>query len=266
MVYTSSRASGRARPTLSKGIIVTPEELHYLYTEAIRTMPEFQSDQDYTPLTREQVLWQGRTLAIIELQDNILDTASFKAAMSNSSHSRIRAAAGMTFFQLLTTAVTRSELQMPAGARGAFVPIGDHFDALRAITDVMQGANRDLLIVDPYGDDSILRRFAGVAREGVKVRVLRDTRFRDCGTRLQVAKEAWVQQYGDTRPLEIRSAVANTLHDRFIAQDGETVFLVSQSLKDLALRSPATIQRADVRIAGEKIQAYEAMWANAAVM
>lgn len=155
---------------------------------------------------------------------------------------------------------------MPPGARGAFVPLGDHFDALRAITDVMQGANRDLLIVDPYADDSVLRRFAGLAREGVKLRVLRDNRFRDCGARLHVAKEAWVQQYGDTRPLEIRSAAVNTLHDRFIAQDGETIFLVSQSLKDLALRSPATIQKADVEIATEKIHAYEAMWANAAVM
>ncbi|WP_313244073.1 hypothetical protein [Stenotrophomonas rhizophila] len=245
---------------------MTPEELHYLYKEDVRTMPEFTSDRDYTPLTREQVQWQARTLAHIELQENVLDTAAFKDAMMRSSHSTVRAEAGLSFFQLLTTAVTRAELRMPAGARGAFVPIGNHFDALRAITEIMQGANQDLLIVDPYADESVLLRFAGAAREGVKVRVLRDVRYRDCGTRLNGAKESWVQQYREAKPLEIRSAAASTLHDRFIAQDGETIFLISQSLKDLALRSPATIQKADPGIATEKIQAYEVMWANAAVM
>lgn len=76
---------------------MTPEELHYLYTEAIRAMPEFLSNDEYTPLTRGQVQWQGRTLALIELQGNFIDVASFKDAISRSGHSRVRTAAGMSF-------------------------------------------------------------------------------------------------------------------------------------------------------------------------
>ncbi|TPD73006.1 hypothetical protein FJP69_03865 [Stenotrophomonas maltophilia] len=239
---------------------MTPEEMHYLYTEAIRTMPEFQSSEKIIPLTREQVQWQGRTLALIELQENIPDIVSFKDAMQRSTHTRVRAAAGMSFFQLLTTAVARAELKMPPGARGAFVGLGDQFDALRAITDVFQGANRELLIVDPYADSSILLRFAETAPEGVRIRILRDAKYKEIGRQLLVAYEAWRGQHGNTRPLEIRSAPEKTLHDRFIAQDSATVYLVSQSLKDLALRSPATIQKADPAIAVEKLEAYEAMW------
>ena len=261
MVYTSSLKSGRTRPTAPKGITMTPSELHYLYTEAIRTMPEFQSEKDFTPLTRDQVEWQARTLALIELQKDILDTAAFKSAMLRSGNSgAVRAAAGMNFFQLLTTAIARVELQMPPGVRGAFVPMGSPFDALRAITEVMRGAEHDLLIVDPYADESVLLQFATAARDGVTVRVLRDAQFRDCGARLGVAKEAWVRQHGGARPLEVRTAPARSLHDRFISQDSAAVFLISQSLKDLAVRSPATIQRADADIAAEKVHAYETIW------
>lgn len=245
---------------------MSPEELHYHYTEAIRTMPEFRSSEGFIPLTREQVQWQGRTLALIELQENIPDIVAFKDAMQRSTHSRVRAAAGMSFFQLLTTAVARAEFRMPAGARGAFVGLGDQLDALRAITDVLQGADRELLIVDPYADASILLRFAEAARERVRIRILRDSKYKDIGRQLQVANEAWCGQHGNTRPLEIRSAPAKTLHDRFIAQDSKTVYLVSQSLKDLALRSPATIQKADPAIAAEKLEAYEAMWEMATPM
>lgn len=245
---------------------MAPEELHYLYTEAIRTMPEFQSSEQLIPLTREQVQWQGRTLALIELQENIPDIVSFKDAMQRSTHTRVRAAAGMSFFQLLTTAVARAELRMPPGARGAFVGLGDQFDALRAITDVLQGAKRDLLIVDPYADASILLRFAEAAPEGVRIRILRDAKYQEIGRQLQVAYEAWRGQHGNRRPLEIRSAPAKALHDRSITQDSKTVYLVSQSLKDLALRSPATIQKADPAIAAEKVEAYEEMWAASTPM
>lgn len=240
---------------------MTPSELHYLYTEAIRTMPEFLYETVAKPLTRGQVEWQARTLALIELQRNPLDTAAFKDAMLRSGYSgEVRAAAGMTFFQLLTTAITRAELQMPPSARGGFVPIGSHLDALRAITDVMRGAQHELLIVDPYADENVLLKFATAARDGVTVRILRDAQFRECGTRLGVAKEAWTLQYAGARPLEVRTAPARTLHDRFIAQDSAAVFLISQSLKDLAVRSPATIQRADMDIAAEKVHAYGTIW------
>ena len=245
---------------------MSPEELHHLYTEAIRTMPPFEKTENFQHLSREQVAWQAKTLALLEIQNNLADVIEFKSAIDRSGMPVARPAAALTFFRLLTTAVTRTELKMPPGARGAFVPLGDQFDALRAITDVMQAAERDLLIVDPYADDSVLLRYARTANEGVRIRILRDAKYQEIGDRLQTAKQAWAAQFGDSRPLEIRSAPSKTLHDRFIAQDSVRIFLISQSLKDIALRSPATIQKADDGITTEKIEAYEAMWQAAQVL
>lgn len=50
---------------------MTPQELHYLFTEAIRTMPPFEYAGEFTHLTREQVSWQAKTLAPLELQNNL---------------------------------------------------------------------------------------------------------------------------------------------------------------------------------------------------
>ncbi|WP_312705036.1 hypothetical protein [Stenotrophomonas lactitubi] len=245
---------------------MTPAELHFHYTEAIRTMPPFEDSERFTHLTKEQVSWQARTLAYLELQGKLIDVHSFKAAIARSAMPAGRVSAGLTFFQILTTAVTRAEIEMPPGARGVFVPVGDEFDALRSITELVQGAERDLFVVDPYADASFLLRFAHAARPGVQIRILRDAKYQEIGKHIQAAKDAWVNQYGGERPLEIRSAPSKTLHDRFIAQDSANVFLVSQSLKDLAVRSPATIQKADGELAVEKLEAYEAMWQDAKAM
>jgi hypothetical protein len=67
-----------------------------------------------------------------------------------------------------------------------------------------------------------------------------------------------------TRPLEIRLAPARSLHDRLIIVDGAQAWTLTQSLKDFAARSPATIVKVDGETAGLKICAYDAIWRGAA--
>jgi hypothetical protein len=67
------------------------------------------------------------------------------------------------------------------------------------------------------------------------------------------------------QPLEVRFAPARTLHDRAFLVDGERAWTVTQSLKDLAKRSPAEIVRAD-DTAALKIAAYEQIWSSAKVV
>jgi hypothetical protein len=54
------------------------------------------------------------------------------------------------------------------------------------------------------------------------------------------------------------------LHDRLIIIDDGTAYISTQSLNGLAVRSPASIMRADPELAQLKIQAYQLIWSNAA--
>jgi hypothetical protein len=65
--------------------------------------------------------------------------------------------------------------------------------------------------------------------------------------------------------LAVRLAAPRSLHDRAIFIDGRVAWTLTQSLKDLASRSPAEIIRSD-DTAGLKIPAYESVWAAAEVV
>ncbi|KUE88868.1 hypothetical protein ASL20_09585 [Cupriavidus necator] len=62
------------------------------------------------------------------------------------------------------------------------------------------------------------------------------------------------------RPLDIRLTKARSLHDRLIIVDKDRTYLLSQSLKDFARRSPGTIIQADQSLTQLKIGAYEGLW------
>lgn len=77
--------------------------------------------------------------------------------------------------------------------------------------------------------------------------------------------ERWMQQYGDARPIEVRFTAPRQLHDRLIVVDGARVWLLTQSLKDFAGRSPASVIRVDDPVAAAlKRDAYAQLWAAAA--
>jgi hypothetical protein len=65
------------------------------------------------------------------------------------------------------------------------------------------------------------------------------------------------------RPIEVRLTAARTLHDRLIFADRSKVWSLTQSLKDIAARSPALAQRLDPGAAQLKIDFYEHVWTSA---
>jgi hypothetical protein len=75
--------------------------------------------------------------------------------------------------------------------------------------------------------------------------------------------QRWAAQHGPKRPIEARATAPRLLHDRLIVVDDAKVWNVSQSFKDLAARSPASITVAPAEVASLKISAYADMWAAA---
>lgn len=152
---------------------------------------------------------------------------------------------------------------MPVGSAGSFVPVGNSFDAYAAPSKIFASATFDVMIVDPYMDQTVLTDFALAVPEGMPFRLLADEN--DHKATLRPAAQKWMEQHGTRRPLSVRLAPAKSLHDRAIFVDHRDAWTISQSIRDLAKRSPAEIIRAD-SIASLKIDAYDVIWASASVV
>src|SRR6185369_360104 len=166
---------------------------------------------------------------------------------------------------VLHRALARAEKNAPAAAQGAFIPVGAVFDVFQVVRKVLGEAKSDLLIVDAYMGANVLTDFAPLAREGVTIRLLTDGGYTKPDA-LKPAATRWAEQYAAARPLEIRLTAPRQLHDRLIAADREHVWSLTQSLKDFAARSPATVLRVEREIAQQKIHAYGALWEDAKLL
>ena len=166
-------------------------------------------------------------------------------------------------FQILYRALGHCELHLPAGSAGAFVPVGNSFDAFAALSKIFAAATIDVMIVDPYMDQAVLVEFGPAVPEGVPLRLLADANNHKAT--LQPAAQKWITQYGTSRPLSVRLAPVKSLHDIAIFIDQKEAWTITQSLKDFAKRAPAEIVRVDY-MATLKLDAYEALWEVASVL
>jgi len=225
----------------------------------LETMPSFQG----FPSSPDTKQWLGRAYAMVLEIGDIDDAARFKLRANNIIVSRDRSDANSAVEEIQTIlyrALGVAELRAPPGAAGAFIAVGDSFDALVAISKVLQTASTDVLIVDPYMDETVLSDYGLAVPERVPLRLLADEN--DHKPLLKPAANRWCEQYGATRPLALRLASPRILHDRAIFIDSMIAWTLTQSLKDFAKRSPAEIVRAD-DVAALKIAAYENTWSQA---
>jgi hypothetical protein len=158
-------------------------------------------------------------------------------------------------------ALAKAELKAPAAVQGSFIPAGNAFDAFSAIAKVVGNAQQNVLIVDPYLDEKALTDFTILVPEKIQVRLLSDQLT--VRPTLRPAAGRWVAQYGVSRQLAVKLAAPRTLHDRLIAVDDATVYVLTQSLNAFAARSPASIVRVDDETAKLKVAAYQAIWVTA---
>jgi hypothetical protein len=145
--------------------------------------------------------------------------------------------------------------------QGAFVPAGNEFDAFTSIGNILKQAKTNILIVDPYLDEKVLIEFAPQVAEGVQIRLLSDSD--GYKATLRPAVDRWVTQFKALRPLTARLAPPRSLHDRLILIDQQHTWVLTQSLKDFAVRSPASIVKSDSETAALKAVAYENIWNSA---
>lgn len=236
-----------------------PLERYTRISQLLRDVPESDGAQE---LSAEERQWIARGLALVEDDGNMHDQLDYRRGADNARTWPNRDNGFARMALALENCMARAELRLPLDQRGAFIQAGNAFDAFQAVGRVFGEARRDLLIVDPYLDHTFLRDFAQLVPEGVLTRALRDSARTGLTDPLRESVRRWGEQFAGLRPLAIRSAAPRTLHDRLIVVDQSQVYLVSQSLKDLAARAHASLQRADQSLADAKREAYEEIWAN----
>lgn len=236
-----------------------PERLFSLLKGLIDTMPDLHG----TP-TMERTQWLARSFAVIGASPNSVEGMRFRDAMELLAKHNYNAAdnpAAVVVRSILVRTFAMAELKAPAGSQGAYIPAGNAFDAMAAISKVFSEASRSLLVVDPYADEKLFTDFIPTAPEAVSLQILSDAAT--CKPSFAPAVGRWKTQYAATRPLEARLAAARILHDRLIVVDDDTVWIVTQSFNALAQRASASVAKFDPEPGKLKLDAYRDIWKQA---
>lgn len=234
-----------------------PESLYMQLGQLVADIPDLSGTH---PITPDMLKWLGRASVLVAQVSDAVDQAMLRLASDNLT-GFLRESNAHQITSIVHRALAQAEARVPPGMQGSFIPAGAPFDALRAIAKVLGEAKDDVLVVDPYMDGTVLTDFAPLIREGVAIRLLSDP-FSTKPETLKPASERWGKQYGDARPLEVRFTTPRVLHDRLIIVDGHDAWSVTQSLKDFAKRSPASVLRVPSEAAGLKLEAYEKIWSD----
>lgn len=221
--------------------------------------PDLRAVDDRHQIPESTIQWLGKVSALVEAMPGAsLNGTQLDLAIQSLIRYQGVGQHPSQIMMILSRVLSKAELNSPVSQQGAFVSGGDGFDALAAISKILSSASNSVLIVDPYLDDKALSDFVVLANEGVVVSLLTDQST--IKPSLVPACVRWISQFGNLRPLQARAATARSLHDRLIFVDSDQAWILTQSLKDFAARSPATIQRADDVITKLKFEAYKEIW------
>lgn len=216
-------------------------------------------------LPKDTIRWLGRASAITKAAFPLgfisiqLDQAIDNLVKTYKPEENAR-----TINSLLNRVLASLEFQLPASSQGVFVNAGSSFDAISAFSKVLGEVKKDILIIDPYMDETALTEFAVLIPEGVQIRLLADSG--SIKPSLEPMANKWIQQHNALRPLSLRVTDPKALHDRLLLVDQCEAWILTQSLKDFARRSPASLQRTNPETTKMKIDAYETAWAGAKVV
>lgn len=159
-----------------------------------------------------------------------------------------RARSVLTQLQLATNTFTTR--QLGAGA------VHDYFEEVRQL---IAGATRDVLFIDPYIDATFVTRYLPQIPQGIAVRLLTAERQ---AAALRQSLNLYQQQHGTAADLRVMAD--RSLHDRHLVIDGRDVYQSGASFKDGARNAPTSINQI-VDVAADIIRAHEANWAAARV-
>jgi hypothetical protein len=236
---------------------MTDEELYGHFSNLVQTVPDFTR-----PAHNEVDLWLAKLDSLLKLMNDTVGLLELRRHVAAHNQS-ILITGSTNIARYINAILLRNhsflELKLSPALRGGFIPVGSSFDGFKLVNQIFGRAQASLFVIDPYMDEKILTDFLISTSDNIEVKLLSDQLTHR--PTLKVATEKWRLQYGASKPLATKLAAERTLHDRLIIVDDTEVWTVTQSFKDLAIRSPASIIKVDDETARLKSLAYLQMWA-----
>ena len=120
---------------------------------------------------------------------------------------------------------------------------GQIYDAYSIIIDIIKKANKKILIIDNYVDDSVLKMVTK-KKNNVEVVILTSSRSN--------IQNIDIQKFNKEYPI-LKVAKTNKFHDRFIVIDNEEMYHLGASIKDLGKKCFGINKIEDKQIIGKII-------------
>lgn len=115
------------------------------------------------------------------------------------------------------------QLQLEENIKQRIFFDGQIYDAYSLIIDIIKRANKKILIIDNYVDDSVLKMLAK-KKKHVEVVILTSNKSN--------IQNIDIQKFNKEYPI-LKIAKTNKFHDRFIVLDNEEMYHLGASIKDL---------------------------------
>ena len=232
----------------------SPEQLLALLQAALRDAPPLKYGET---LTDSEQRWLGRVASVLSASGRTLSLVEFRAA--RNCIGTIRQDRN-TLLQPIYDVLSELELQVPAALQGSFIPPGDTWNGYAALVQLVQRDCTSLLIVDPYLSADVFLNFTAHTRAKNGTRLL-SLQMAQYHAGLVAAAQRWdADPISSQHPVQARYAPAKSLHDRHIIIDGSEVWNISQSMKDIAKNSAASVTRNNTHLSDAKAQHYEDLW------
>lgn len=235
----------------------SPQELHARARSLIAAMP----DLTKLEMTNEKRLWLSGAYALCQelLQLEDANLIKFETAYLGYAGHRQKIAVNR-ITECMFRALATAEMKNPDAVTDAFIAVGDHFSALASVNKILQQADKNCLVVDPYLSGQFVIDFLPFYPADKPIRLLTTSREQES---LKPAITIWNNQHSGQK-VECRIAPKRSIHDRLILIDDKKAWVVTQSFKDIAKHAPASISAVDDSLVELKSEAYADIW-NAAV-
>lgn len=181
-------------------LVLQQRDYGTLYVQLGRLLETAPQDGDnyqswHSPSTLQ---WLGRAHALVDATGLLVDAVTLSSLIPKL-HSAAWKSAAADIFAILYRALAHCELRGGGQTAGSFIPVGNSFDAFSALAKLLQSAKTDVMIVDPYLDETVLTEFGLTVPEGVPLRLLADEATHKAS--LAPAAARWATQYARARPL-----------------------------------------------------------------